>query len=211
MKNIKKRLLSLVLAVVMVLSMSMSVFAAGTSRATGTVNVKFYVNSEYASTALAGYTLQGNGYLASTTYKVNLSQITQCPVTKPDGFKGLFDFDDEAIPYVPTAFDAFYNAAVTQKGETNNDFVYGFDTQYTKPNENGIYIQKLSGLSTETLETGDNYWLGTSWAFYVIPDGAEFDPANPNETFKSDYYPNNVDLQSGKTYCMIYDLSSEEW
>ena len=209
MKKIQKRLLSLVLAVAMVLSMSMSVFASETT-SPRTVKVKFFINQECLTTGEvpSGYTTYSDAYLESATFTVNIDQITGCPVQKPDGFKGLFDID--GIDYVPTAFDAIYNAAVTQKGETNQDFVYGFDTQYTKPHENGIYVQKLSGLGTETLESTDSYWFGTSWAFYVVP-GDEFDPANPDETYKSDYYPNNVDLQAGKTYYMVYDYSVANW
>lgn len=213
MKNIKKRLLSLVLAVVMVLSMSMSVFAADAEPVSTKVNVKFYINKEVkeygATLPTSGYIDAGNNMLESATFPVDISDITKCPVTKPKGFVGLFD---KATKYVPTAFDAIYDAAVTQKGESNEEFVYGFDTLYTKPQENGIYVQSLSGLSTNTFETDNaSYWVGTSWSFYVIPAGAAFDPAHPDDTYLSEMYPNNIDLQAGKTYCMIYKFNEQTW
>lgn len=231
MNNTKglKAILSMVMAMLMTVIISVPTFAsnATTSSLPENVNVKFCISPsivDYGMTIpTSGYTKVKNMY-ESLTFTIDKNSIKNCPVVKPTGFVGLFD---NAVNYVPTAFDAIYNSAVNKMGqaaslyEKNNSanktpFMYGFDMQYTKPNENGIFVQSLSDLSTYTIEEhygapGENYWLGYSWGFYVVPDGAKFDPEQPNEAYKSEYYPNNIDLQANKTYYMIYELSMTSW
>lgn len=231
-KKIKK-LTAIALSMAMTLSMGTSVFAATDSVEAGNsadnVYVQFAIDKS-AADAGAGITLPTTGYtdydyyMQSPRYTVDKNAITTCPVTKPAGFKGLFD---GAVKYVPTAFDAIYNAAVVQAGEKASEyisdstpttaFMYGFDTEYTKPGENGIFVRRLSNLQTTetgsgTTDDGKSYWEGYSWTFYVVPaDVTVADPLDIDPSYESSLYPNNIDLQSGKQYYMVYKYNYTEW
>ena len=140
-------------------------------------------------------------------------------VSLPNGFTGWYNTTGNV-------FDAIYNLAVVQKGETAalydttaaNDapFVYGFDTpSYTESGvrADGIFINKLSGNVTNALDTDNtSYWVGYSWSFYAVPASvSSFNPLNPDATYKSELYTNNVNAASGYTYYMIYEYNEQYW
>ena len=226
-----KKGLAIVLALAMVFAMTATAFA----ETTGTVNVKFYVPEKYADLegnyhnfSHVGYTLYGQkedpvtgdnidvyGYVRTA----NLATMARPAVTLPNGFQGLYNTNGNV-------FDAIYDVAVTQKGETaalygttaanSAAFVYGFDMpSYTQSGAraDGIFINKLSGNVTNALDTDNtSYWVGYSWSFYAVPTNvSNFDPLNPNVTYKSDLYTNNVNAASGYTYYMIYEYNEQTW
>lgn len=84
MKNIKKRLLSLVLAVVMVLSMSMSVFAADATATPITVTVQFFA---VGSTPENHYT--EDGYADAIEVQATSGDSIESIVKKAIADKGL--------------------------------------------------------------------------------------------------------------------------
>lgn len=234
-KNFRK-----VLSVVMILTMVFAMTATAFADTTGTVNVKFYVPKKYADLKgnyqqlnNTGYTLYGQKADVVTeeavdVYEyagtVDLATIAHPSVDLPDGFAGLYNDNGNA-------FDAIYNLAVNKKGETvakygesgadSASFVYGFDMpSYTESGAraDGIFINKLSGNGTAALDynygaAGESYWLGYSWSFYVVPKdaAATFDPLNPDATYKSDLYQNNVNAADGYTYYMIYEYNEQYW
>ncbi len=228
-----------VFAVVMALVMTMSMMFATTVSsfaATGNANVKFYVPEKYMdlegtyqTLGHEGYSLYGqkmdimaeenvNVYEYAGT--VDLSAIKESTVTLPSGFHGLYNNEGDG-EYLPTAFDAIYNVAVNQKKEaatqyptTTGKFVYGFDTpSYTTQGvrADGIFLNKLSGNGTSTMYSDSNTWWGYSWSFYVVPNNASFDPLNPDATYKSDLYTNNVIADKDHTYYMIYEYNEQYW
>ena len=234
MKNFKK-FLSIAMVLVMVFAMTATAFAD----TTGTCSVKFYVPAKYADLTETYHNLQHSGYsvygqkedvmtgeevdVYEYSGTVNLATMSHPAVSLPDGFSGLYNTSGNV-------FDAIYNLAVTQKQEaaavygstaaSSALFVYGFDTPaYTESSAraDGIFINKLSGDSTVTLDysygdVGESYWLGYSWSFYVVPATVtDFDPLNPDETYKSDLYTNNVNATDGYTYYMIYEYNEQTW
>lgn len=228
-KRTMKKGLAIVLALVMVFAMTATAFAS----TSGTVNVKFYVPEKYADLGETyhylthdGYTYYGQRADAITSANVNvyelagtvnLANMTAPAVTLPQGFQGLYNTGGNV-------FDVIYNFAVTQKGQTvteypitTGDFVYGFDTpSYTETGAraDGIFINKLSGNGTNALDTDNaTYWVGYNWSFYAVPNSAaaSFNPLNPDETYKSKLYTNNVNAADGYTYYMIYEYNEEYW
>ena len=228
-KRTMKKGLAIVLALVMVFAMTATAFA----NTSGTVNVKFYVPEKYAdlgetyhNLAHDGYTYYGQRADAVTSANVNvyelagtvnLANMTAPAVTLPQGFQGLYNTGGNV-------FDVIYNFAVTQKGQTateypttTGDFVYGFDTpSYTETGvrADGIFINKLSGNGTNTLATDNtSFWWGYNWSLYAVPSSAaaSFNPLNPDETYKSKLYTNNVNAVDGYTYYMIYEYNEESW
>ena len=226
-----KKGLAIVLALAMVFAMTATAFA----NTTGTVNVKFYVPEKYAdlgetyhNLAHDGYTYYGQRADAMTSANVNvyelagtvnLANMTAPAVTLPQGFQGLYNTGGNV-------FDVIYNFAVTQKGETaalygttaanSAAFVYGFDMpSYTQSGAraDGIFINKLSRNVTNTLDTDNtSFRVGYSWSFYAVPANvSNFDPLNPDVTYKSDLYTNNVNAASGYTYYMIYEYNEQTW
>ena len=231
MKNFKK-LLSIVMVLVMVFAMTATAFAD----TTGTCNVKFYVPAKYADLTETYHNLQHSGYsvygqkedvmtgeevdVYEYSGTVNLATMSHPAVSLPDGFAGWYNTSGNV-------FDAIYNLAVTQKGEAvalygsteaaEAPFVYGFDTpSYTETGirADGIFINKLSGNSTTALDTDyETYWVGYSWSFYAVPASAvaTFNPLNPDDTYKSDLYTNNINATNGYTYYMIYEYNEQYW
>ncbi len=175
--------------------------------------------------------VEGETNLYKCTGTVNLANITGWSVTPPLGFQGLYNYNTENT-YNPTVFDVIYNLAVTQKNETAaaetkvngvitnpaaNQFVYGFDTESYLQNgtpAHGIYISRMSTQQTYTIDelydSETNYWMGYSWSLYAVPAGTTFNPANPDATYKTDLYANNIVATAGYTYYMIYEFNLEE-
>lgn len=149
MKKIQKRLLSLVLAVVMVLSMSMSVFAADTT--TGKVTAHVVLDA-------GGY--EGLGVL-------NEDNIT---ISTTD-FKTLFEIPEGAEHQYKnkvTVMDMTVQAA-TDWG-IKDSMVIDWDT-HNKPN--GCYMSEIFELGTQEVsshyssEAGKSYWTGYNWVLRV--------------------------------------------
>jgi hypothetical protein len=203
-----KKLTALLFVVLLIFSMSMTAFAT-----TGAVSVKFYIPEVDEITIPTGYTYAGidldsvGWYYFGNT--VDLSDINGCPVAVPENFSG------QTFPgpgYVDTVFDVLYNSAVTKKHETvGTDFVYGFDMANTP---NGIYIDKLSGISTITISstydpaTGHGSWAGYAWNLYAVPSGATFNALSHDATYRTTLYANNIAAVSGYTYYMIFEYGS---
>lgn len=233
----KRKVIALMMAMVMVMASMFAVTTSAFAETDGNVNVKFYVPEKYVDLNFEDQQLNHVGYtpygtktdLVSdetvTVYEksgtVDLSAINTSTVALPDGFHGLYNYDS-SVAYLPTAFDVIYNFAVTQKGETTSlypdtgaAFVYGFDTpSYTEQGvrADGIFVNKLSNNGTETLDTDNmSYWLGYSWGFYAVPGETNFDPLNPDETYKVPVYANNLVAENGYTYYMIYEYSETTW
>lgn len=232
MKRQMKKGFAIVLALIMVFAMTATAFAD----TTGTCSVKFYVPEKYADLTESYHTLGHSGYSVYgqkedvitgedvNVYEyagtVNLATMNHPEVELPNGFAGWYNTTGNA-------FDAIYNLAVVQKGEaaalygsteaTTALFVHGFDTpSYTETGvrADGIFISKLSGNSTTALDTDyETYWAGYSWSFYAVPASAEetFNPLNPDNTYKSDLYTNNVNAAAGYTYYMIYEYNEQYW
>ncbi len=149
MKNIKKRLLSLVLAVVMVLSMSMSVFAAEVT----TDKVTAHVVLDAGSYEDLGVLNQEDITLSATDFKTLF--------TVPSG--ATHNYQNKI-----TVMDMTVQAA-TQWG-IKDTLVINWDT-YNVPN--GCYMSEIFGLGTKEVSShyssveGESYWTGYNWVLRV--------------------------------------------
>lgn len=222
MKTNLKKGLSLVLALVMVFAMTTAAFAS-----TGTCTIKAYIPTAYEN-YFAGTTVEPNipSYYTDSSVSgmkglsctVELSKITGCAVETPSGFTGLLNTDSE-LPYLATAFDVLYTGLVAA-GETSETLEYGFDMySYTETGTpmHGIYLNKIGNLTSDTFDsyydstTGSGYWVGYSWSLYDVPANVNFNPAQPDEAYKTNYYANNIVGTEGHTYYMIYECNEEIW
>lgn len=220
MKASLRKFLVVLMALTMVLGMTSMSFAT-----TGNCTVKCYIPTSYyndiaeetvSPTIPSYFTDLSVSGMKGISKTVDLSQITDWTVTPPEGFTGLLNTDPE-LPYLPTAFDALYTG-YTNAGETSETLEYGFDTyaySETGVPMHGIYFSKLAGLTSDTFDSYydptdySGYWLGYAWTLYDVPANTSFDPADPDEQYKTDLYANNIVATAGHTYYMIFEYNEE--
>lgn len=189
-KILNKKFLGVLLAVMMLFSLSAPAFATGS-----TATVKIYVpdyffdfvandyEGEYVYTNHDGYTYAGTRADAFTEEDVDVYSYTctavdystvtdwlvSIPVTIPD----WHPFLNYSGTYIPTVFDVIYKSVVDGKGESTSvytdltgEFVYGFNSPDYFVNSNppiradGIFIRQIS----ETEE----YYIDTDYVSYLI-------------------------------------------
>lgn len=230
-----KKGLAIVLALVMVFAMTATAFAD----TTGTCSVKFYAPDSFyddiqevtvqVDTSALDYDAT-TGLYAKSYDNASLSGITGYAVELPSGFVGYLN-PDLTLPYIPSLFDVMYreigstnvcrvDSDVQDANKDSCHTWYGADTSAYSTSGvpmHGFYFSKLFNISTYSIDSlydtdeGFGYWYGYSWSLYDVPANTSFDPTNPNETYKSDMYPSNLEAKSGHTYYWIYELNSEEW
>lgn len=179
-QNVKKSLM-LLLAVVMIVSMSVTAYAqTGTPstfvtdpNAPITVNlsVKYYDRGEEETVILPTETMRFNPAGFTTTFYVDPS-ANYANLNKPTVMDALYKI----------SVDRFENIPVPE---------IGWDT-YSTPN--GAYISKYYGLDTVTVDSGSNYWKGYSWVLRINGQvqqyGSDYNviPANPDNLVKAMSY-----------------------
>ena len=173
-KILNKKVLGVLLAVMMLFSLSAPAFATGTT-ATVKVYVPEYVIDDYAFDyvytgvdSATGYVYAGDGedilgdpvsYYSYTSSPITISSITGWTVTPPTGFQGIYN-NNPNLPYLPTVFDVIYKAMVNGRGETphvynpnganNSGFVYDFKMPIYNSlggREDYIYLYTISDVA----------------------------------------------------------------
>ncbi len=178
-QNVKKSLI-LLLAVVMIVSMSVTAYAqTGTPsmfvtdpNAPITVNldVKFVLPDDPDTVIeVPRETMTFNPVGFTTTFPVD-SGVTYNNLNKPTVMDAIYKISKERFDYTP---------------------VIGWDT-YSIPN--GAYISDFLDQPTVTLESGSNYWKGYSWVLRINGQVQQYDSnynvitANPDNLVKAMYY-----------------------
>lgn len=191
MKNIKKRLLSLVLAVVMVLSMSMSVFAAD-GRTAGNINVKIQISGETycdetisiaeIETALA---TKGVEHFYTTAPFTNYAKDGVKDVTIADALIYAYNkyYQETAGKWTEAEYDSAYTTSHVAKKATLS---YAWDTNYYHKGEvdekiPGMYFLYFDGITTENekyepTSDGKIHYSSNSWL--LTNNGAQTDYAS---------------------------------
>lgn len=192
MKNIKKRLLSLVLAVVMVLSMSMSVFAAD-SRTAGSINVKVQnygktiINETIPiaeiETALAN---KGVEHFYTTAPFANYENDGVKAVTIADALIYAYNkyyMEEDEADWTDALYDAAYETTYVAK---ESKLSYAWDKNYYNKGEAdekipGLYFLYFNGKTTANesyTKTDDGKTLYKSDSWVLTNNGSQTDYAS---------------------------------
>ena len=235
-KILNKKVLGVLLAVMMLFSLSAPAFATGT-----TATVKVYVPDyfydfviddyietdhngySYAGTRADAYTEEDVDVYSYTCTPVDYSTITNWLVTVPATITDWHPLYNYSGTYIPTAFDVIYKSIVTGKGESTSvypslsgEFVYGFYSPSGYWNgadfvrADGIFIRQVSDTEEYYIDTYyETYWMGYNWNIYAVPSSAAntFDPLAPDSTYLIPLYSNNIPAQDGYTYYLIYEYA----
>lgn len=179
-KRTMKKGLAIVLALVMVFSMSAVAFA-GTNE-TITVTVEF-IDAQYGTVYEVVEDIEFN----TATFNRAAHNPTYDPIGKP----GTAVITDNT----PTVLDATFKA-LGMLNQTQGDIVYGWDDAQTDP-RGGAYITEMLGLQTETaLDTSETVWRGNTWNYEI-------------GYVDADLYASNVALEDGMVISWWYEYCEE--
>jgi len=200
-KILNKKVLGVLLAVMMLFSLSAPAFATGTTATVKIYMPNYYFNyaandyeGDYIYTNHTGYSYAGTradvftgedvDVYSYTCAAVDYSTITDWLVTVPGTINDWHPLYNYSGTYVPTVFDVIYKSVVNGKGEatsiypdTTYPFVYGFDSPAVIPNTtiraDGIFARQISSTEENCFETDYySYWIGYGWMIYAVPSSA---------------------------------------
>ena len=180
-KRTMKKGLAIVLALVMVFSMSAVAFA-GTNE-TISVTVEF-IDAKYGTV----YEVVENVEFNTATFNRSAGIPTYDPIGKPG----------TAIiaSNTPTVLDATCKA-LGMLNQTQNDIVIGWDDAVLDP-RGGAYITEMLGLQTETAaDTSETVWRGNVWKYQI-------------GYTEADLYASNVALENGMVISWWYNYCEQE-
>ena len=176
-----KRILGLLTAMIMMLAMSMQVFAAGSSPVTAKVT---FDASAYEGTGVLldheATTLPANGTEFKTLFEI------------PTGATHQYE---NQITVMDMTIQAADNAGVIDTLGYSSDI-------YSRPN--GCYMTEFFTLGTQETGShydpnpGQSYWEGWSWALYVNGQ-------------KTDLYASNILVQPNDNIEWVYEWGREVW
>ena len=185
MKKLTKKLMALVLSLVIVLSFSVSAFAATVVPKTASVT---FDASDYD--ADLGVLLNG----ASTILPPTGTEFTTL-FTVPAG--AVHQYQDQ-ITVMDMTYKAAENAGVLET------LLYAWDTSGYDNKPHGCYMTDFFELGTQTLAyhessvAGQSYWTGWSWVLYV-------------NNQKPEYYASNILVNDNDNIEWKYELVTEWW
>ncbi len=189
-KILNKKVLGVLLAVMMLFSLSAPAFATG-----DTATVKLYMpdyffdyaandyEGDYVYTNHTGYSYAGTRADAFTEEDVDVysytctavdySTITDWLVTVPGTINDWHPLYNYTGTYVPTVFDVIYKSVVNGKGEatsvypvTTNPFVYGFESPAYY--WNGSTYVRADGIFVRQISDTEEYYIDTDYSTYFV-------------------------------------------
>lgn len=191
-KILNKKVLGVLLAVMMLFSLSAPAFATGTTATVKIYMPDYYFNyaandyeGDYVFTNHDGYTYAGIradvfteedvDVYSYTCAAVDYSTITDWLVSIPSEITDWHPLYNYSGTYIPTVFDVIYKSVVNGKGEatsiypdTTYPFVYGFESPAyaqsggTYIRADGIFVRQISSTEEDCFETD----YSTYWVGY---------------------------------------------
>ncbi len=205
-KRTMKKGLAIVLALMMVFSMSTFAFANTTitpQPVTYPVNVDVTIFAEEGNvTDVTGTSQTVNDVYVedSITFTAPFTTVfTQYLSPNPGSAHQLSGY--------PTVMDAICKA-YQNAGGTAANITLGWDSNPSEGPQ-GAYISKLFGNSTITTVSGFYRWEGYSWVIYLNDTTKTWNEAT--RTGKIPYYASNVQIQSGDKVFVLFEQTEETW
>lgn len=178
-KLLNKRVLAVMLALVMVFSMS--TFAFANTDSTITVTVEFYNLSDYGTQVAEAHTVSIDTEDFERVYDIP-SNVSSDVITDAN---------------TPTVMDAVVEALNLSSSAV------GWDMPTNSTNYIGGYLSSILGLSTQTAaDSSSTVWRGYAWQYYL--DYYTNYEENPVEL-----YATNVELEDGMVITWTYNYREE--
>lgn len=200
-KILNKKVLSVLLAVMLLAALAAPAFATGTTATVKLYMPEYYFNPSlndwegdyvdtyhtdytYAGTRADAYTYEDVDIYSYTCTAVDYSTITDWLISIPAEITDWHPLYNYSGDYIPTVFDVIFKSVVNGKGEATsiypsvtNPFVYGFDSpaviSNTLTRADGIFIRQISSTEEDCFDTDyTTYWIGYGWRIYAVPASA---------------------------------------